>query len=163
MQAQILESVYLVVNLHITHVVERVGSVVLLIKTGYGVIGSIGVLQSRIVRIVERLTLVSPCEIAMEVFECGVIREDRLRGIHSHSVADGVGIGIACVRVHELTIDVEFQMVFEERRIQRHAGSCTLVVGCLQNTILVGIAGTETVRHVLQTTLNSDVVVAADS
>ena len=53
MQAQILKAVYLIINLHITHIIERVGAVIALVQQSYGVIGGISLLGIRVVRVIQ--------------------------------------------------------------------------------------------------------------
>ena len=69
MEVEVFESVNGVVNLYITDIVERVCAVVLLVEEGYRVLSGIRVLCERICFISESLTVTSPCEIAVEVFE----------------------------------------------------------------------------------------------
>ena len=95
----------------------------------------------------------------MEVLVFVISRGDRLRGVHAGGIADGSLVGIAVVGIHELAVDVELQVVVEERRVQSDTGRGTLEVGGLQDTVLVGVAHAHAVGHVLQATLYGHVVV----
>ena len=84
-------------------------------------------------------------------------------GIHPCRITDGIAVGITVVSIHELAVDVEFQVIIEERRIQCHARSRTLEITRLQNTVLVSVTYTHAIRHVLQTALYSDTMVCRHS
>ena len=84
-------------------------------------------------------------------------------GIRPCRVTDGILVRIAVVSIHELTVDVELQVVIQQRRIQRHTRRCPLEVTRLQNTVLVRVAHTHAVRHILQATLHGHAVVRTHS
>ena len=65
--------------------------------------------------------------------------------------------------VHELTVDVECQVVLQQRGVQGYTGRCTLEVRGLQDTVLVGVAHADAVRHITDTTLYGNVMVAGYS
>ena len=65
--------------------------------------------------------------------------------------------------MHELTVDIEFQVILQKRRIQCNAGRCTLEFRTFEDTLLIGIACTKAVGHILQTTGNSDIVINTDT
>ena len=54
-------------------------------------------------------------------------------------------------------------MIIEETRCQVHAGRVTIVVRGLERTILMGVANTHAVRHVLEATRQRDIVVGVDT
>ena len=62
-----------------------------------------------------------------------------LRWIHIHSSTHSTCIGILCLGIHALTIEVKGQVIVKERRIQVDGCGNTLEVGSLQDTLLVGI------------------------
>ena len=91
-----------------------------------------------------------------------VVAEYGLGGVHTYSLTDGTAFIIVVVGIHELTVDVELQVILEERRVQGRADSGTTETGSPDDTILISVAYAETVRHVGQTTGNGDVMVCAE-
>ena len=83
--------------------------------------------------------------------------------IHSCSRRNSISIGITVVCIHELTVDVELQVILKQRRIEADTCCCTLEVRSLKNTVLVGVADADTIRHILRATLDSDIVVSTYS
>ena len=111
-KTQVFETMYLVVNLYITHVVERVSAVILLANQCQWVRGSITLGHDGIVGIVERCANLGPREIVVEEFVTSSV--DGLCGIETYSLTNGRGVSIAVVGMHELTIDVELQVVVQQ-------------------------------------------------
>ena len=65
--------------------------------------------------------------------------------------------------IHELTVDVECQVILQQGGVQSQTRRCTLEVRSLQDTVLVGVTYAESVRHIADTTLNGYVMVAGYS
>ena len=65
--------------------------------------------------------------------------------------------------IHELSVDVECQVILQQRGVQGDAGRCTLEVRGLQDTVLVGVAHADAVGHITDTTLYGNVMIAGNS
>ena len=104
----------------------------------------------------------SPLPVSAETV-VGIRIVDRLCGIHEQCTADGrAAVGVGCLRIHSLGVQVDGQVVIEECRRQVDAGRVALVVAGLHHTVLVGIAEAHAVRHVLEAAADGDVMVSAD-
>ena len=92
-----------------------------------------------------------------------IIRENRLSRIHAYSLTDGILIGIVVMRKHELTIDIESQVVIQERRIQSKTYRRTLKIRTTKNTVLVRVSDGCTIRHILKTSTYRYIMVCTKS
>ena len=161
MQVQVLKAVDLIVHLHVAHIVVGVGTVKVAVDESHGVGRSQVYLGQRPGGIAKRGSL-SPLPVVVEIVKAGIARVNGLRGVEAHGCADGVGVGVAVVRIHELTVDVERQVVVEQRGAEVDAGGGTLEVGGLQDTVLIGEACADAVRHVLQAARHRNIMVGRD-
>ena len=87
---------------------------------------------------------------------------NRLGRVHWSGSSNGIGIGIACHRIHALCVEVNLQMLIKKRRGKIHTGRITLKTWCFQDTLLIGVAQGNTIRHIFQSTGNSDIMVGTD-
>ena len=83
--------------------------------------------------------------------------------IHGQCCAYNATVRIAVIDIHSLGIHIEIQVIIQERRRQTQRSGYTLHIGCLDSTVLICIAERETIRHILRTTRNRNVVIGRDS
>ena len=138
-ESQILKTVNLIVDIGITDEVAADGTVVSQVEHGNGVGGCQRVAGIGPCAVVEGRAVAQPLEVTTEVVIQRVGGRNGLGGIHPDCCADGATIGIAVLTPHELTVQVQAQVVVKERGIQVQRGGETLEVTRLQNTLLVGI------------------------
>ena len=158
-----LEAVDLIVDLCAADDRTAVGDVLLEVQQRDRVRGSVALPSIRPCIVVERSAVSPPLEIVREV---GGIRGglviDALGRIHLGGGPDRVAVGILGSGVHSLGVEVDVEMVVKERRVEVDGSRSTLEIRSLQDTLLVGEADRYTVRKVLRSTGDSDVVVMAD-
>ena len=112
-------------------------------------------------------SLLYPLEITSVVLELGVLHVlDGLCGIHTYCCANSLSVTGLGPTLHELSVHIEGQMIVQERRIQVHTGSQTLVVTALEDTLLTCVTHTYAIWHSkdrlilsLHATLQGDVMV----
>ena len=161
----------LIVSLEVTNERTCMCTVVLLIEGSYGVSGRLCILcnSPNGVAIGSRFgTLIISAEeivdiiIAGEPLASGILSATLHGhgGVHRESSTYYTTIGITVVDIHTLTVDIEVEVVIEERWSEVEAGGNTLHVRGFDGTILVGITDRETIRHVLCATRDRDVVVS---
>ena len=116
MQMQILETMNLVINLEVAAVVTGVSHNFFLIEKSHWILGCIRVgciLPVRvchIISLVNQVLIVTACNCILVTFT-----KDRLCWIHRQSSTDSTAcICIAILLIHELTCDVEVQVLVEQ-------------------------------------------------
>ena len=137
MNMQIFETVNLVVCLNVTYKRTGIRTIILVSKSCCRVTCRlcIGRIRPRIIVVARRtnyalIVTVKPViqnVLCYQHFTVGVycLTLNRHRRIHRQSSTDYTG-GIAVVDVHSLGVDIECQMVVQERRAQVHRGCHTL-------------------------------------
>ena len=128
MQVQVFEAMDLVVHVGATDEGTAMSHVVLSVEQGDGVAGGIALEGLSVSRVVQSTTIGRPFEVAAEVAqgvraEIGQVGNRRkgvgaLCGIHPEGCANGICIRIVRLGEHSLTIEVQLQVVIQERRIQ---------------------------------------------
>ena len=129
MEAQILKAVDLIVYVGITDKCAADSAVVVQVQQSHGVGCGITVVSVGPSGVVERLSGHLPLSVTTEVLSvgrCGVI--DRLCGVVGHSGTDGTSVGILRLGPHALGIEVQYQVIIQQRRIQVQSCSDTLEI-----------------------------------
>ena len=88
-----------------------------------------------------------------------IVGADGLCGVKADRRTYRTTVSVAVLGNHTFQVGVYFQMVFKERRSQADRSRITFELGCFHNTVLVGITERYTVRHILQSTGNGEVMV----
>ena len=123
---------------------------------------SIGVRESSPIRITQIGSTHRCLIITTKLFKT-ISRSHLSCRVESQSSTNCTAICIAVVDIHTFCIQIESQMLIQESR-REVQGSCnTLHARCLEDTILVSITNSSTIRHILSTTHNTDSMVSRNS
>ena len=117
-QTQVFKSLYLIVHVKVGIQVFGVRAVVFQVEQCHGILGGVVVVGVGPVLVTQWRAGLRPLIVAAEVAVHGIAAPYRLRGIHPHGCADGVGVGIFRVGIHAFHVDVELQVVVEQTGIQ---------------------------------------------
>ena len=114
MESQILKAMHLIIDVGITDEVTADGTVILQVKDGDRVGGSQTITGVRPAAVIQSVTVTQPLKVAAKVVIARVITPDGLGGIHPHGGIDGARVGITVLTPHELTVQVEAQVIVKE-------------------------------------------------
>ena len=136
-ETQVLKTVNLVINVGTTN--ERAGltAVIMVVEHCHGVVRSVCVLGVGPSGI--GVVYLQPIEVATYASILRIVAVDGLSGVHANCITHGTCVGEARLGPSELTIEIHGQMVVQERWAQVNGHSVTLVVGGLEDTLLVGV------------------------
>ena len=102
-------------------------------------------------------------EIASKVIVINrIVNHHRFGRIHRSSGTYRSRLRITSIGYHTFCAEVHRQMFIKEGRIQIQAQRVTLVIGSLQDTLLVGITKAKTIRKILVGTGNCHIMVGTD-
>ena len=183
-QAEVFESVDLIVSLQVTYERTGIGSIVLLIECSHGVPGGvavdgigpslIGIGRTCSTLVVAAEPVVSNLLLGHDnaagtldgsgvtIVARGVTTHNGLCGVHIQRCA-GHARGVTVADIHTLGVEVEGEVLVEERGIQVHRSGHTMHTVGLNDTITHGITQRETVGHILHATGYREVMVCRNS
>ena len=138
-EAQVLETVHLVVNLHVSEETVGAGKVLLVIEQGNRVLVGHGV---AVVNGEGALAVVPPA-VAVQT----VLVIYRLGRSVLDCLGDGIGVCEPGVHVHRLAIQVEGEMLVQEGRSKVEGNGLTAHIAGLQGTLLIETADGNAVWH----------------
>ncbi len=161
-QLQVLEAMHLIVCLDVADKRARDGAVVLLLEHGHRVRRGVAVEAPKPIG-VAHLRILVPLRVATEILVVdAVVGLHGLRGIHVHCRAYGSTVSVMVLCEHTLGVDIEGQVVVEERWREVEAARVAAEVGGLHDTLVVGEAEAHAVRHVGHAARHGHVVVVGN-
>ena len=163
-QVQVLEAVNLIVSLDVTRYIVGMCQGLCQAEGGDRVARSIRVGGISPVLVVKFSALCVLPVAASVLLKDSVVATDRTCRIHlQSSTYDTTITGPVVLLVSVFSCDIECQVRIEEVRREVHTAVPTVHVGLLDDTFIILIACTDTIRHVLQTTRDRQVMTSGDS